>query len=31
VFGRAEETLICRRPTPFEREALELEPDEWIV
>jgi len=30
-FGRAEETLISRRPTAFERETLDLEPDEWIV
>jgi GntR family transcriptional regulator len=32
VFGRAEETLTARPPTPFERETLELdEPGEWIV
>lgn len=30
-FGRAEESLTARRPTPFEAEALELEPAEWIV
>jgi GntR family transcriptional regulator len=32
TFGRAEESLILRRPTLFERDTtLELEPDEWIV
>lgn len=31
AFGRAEETLVSRRPTLFERETLEIEPDEWIV
>jgi GntR family transcriptional regulator len=31
TFGRAEESLISRRSTLFERETLELEPDEWIV
>jgi DNA-binding GntR family transcriptional regulator len=31
TFGRAEESLISRRPTLFERETLDLEPDEWIV
>ncbi|GAB4087063.1 hypothetical protein GCM10028784_36930 [Myceligenerans cantabricum] len=31
TFGRAEEFLISRRPTIFERETLELEPDEWVV
>ena len=31
TFGRAEESLIARRPTLFERETLQLEPDEWIV
>ena len=31
AFGRAEESLISRRPTLFERETLDLEPDEWIV
>jgi GntR family transcriptional regulator len=31
TFGRAEENLTTRRPTAFEREVLELEPDEWIV
>lgn len=30
-FGRAEENLTARKPTPFEREALELAPDEWVV
>jgi GntR family transcriptional regulator len=30
-FGRAEESLIARRPTLFERETLDLEPDEWVV
>lgn len=31
VFGRAEEFLIARRATLFERETLDLEPDEWVV
>jgi len=31
TFGRAEEFLISRRPTPFERDTLELDPDEWVV
>ncbi len=31
AFGRAEESLIARRPTLFERQTLELEPDEWVV
>ena len=31
TFGRAEESLISRRPTLFERQTLDLEPDEWIV
>jgi transcriptional regulator with XRE-family HTH domain len=31
TFGRAEEFLISRRATIFERETLDLEPDEWIV
>jgi transcriptional regulator with XRE-family HTH domain len=30
-FGRADESLTARRPTGFEREALELESDEWVV
>lgn len=30
-FGRAEETLVARRPTSFERETLELDQDEWVV
>jgi DNA-binding GntR family transcriptional regulator len=30
-FGRAEEFLISRRPTRFERETLDLDPDEWVV
>jgi GntR family transcriptional regulator len=30
-FGRAEEFLISRRPTKFERETLDLDPDEWVV
>lgn len=30
-FGRAEEFLVARRPTIFERETLTLEPDEWVV
>jgi len=31
TFGRAEETLIARRATPFERATLELDADEWVV
>lgn len=31
AFGRAEENLTARPPTAFERETLDLEPDEWIV
>jgi DNA-binding GntR family transcriptional regulator len=31
VYGRAEETLTARAPTLFERETLDLEPDEWVV
>lgn len=31
MFGRAEENLTARRATTFERETLELEPDEWVV
>ncbi|MER7366327.1 GntR family transcriptional regulator [Nonomuraea wenchangensis] len=30
-FGRAEEVLTSRRPTAFEAETLQLEPDEWVV
>jgi hypothetical protein len=30
-FGRAEENLTARRPTAFERETLDLDPDEWVV
>lgn len=30
-FGRAEEYVKARRPTQFERETLELDPDEWVV
>lgn len=30
-FGHAEEYLIARPPTAFERETLELEAGEWIV
>jgi hypothetical protein len=30
-FGHAEEHLTARRPTVFEWETLELDPDEWIV
>ncbi len=30
-FGRAEEFLISRPPTPFERETLELAAGEWVV
>lgn len=30
-FGRAEEYLVVRRPTPFEQETLELEPGEWVA
>lgn len=31
TFGRAEETLVARRPTAFERETLDLDQDEWVV
>lgn len=31
TFGRADEFLIARPPTLFEREALELEAGEWVV
>lgn len=31
AFGRAEETLIARPPTSFEREILDLPADEWVV
>ncbi|MFB9680581.1 GntR family transcriptional regulator [Streptosporangium vulgare] len=31
TFGRAEENLTARPPTPFEYETLELEPGEWVV
>lgn len=31
AFGRAEEFLVARRSTLFERETLELEADEWVV
>lgn len=31
VFDRAEEHLTARRATSFERETLDLEPDEWVV
>jgi GntR family transcriptional regulator len=31
TFGRAEENLTARTPTPFEIETLELDPGEWIV
>jgi DNA-binding GntR family transcriptional regulator len=31
TFGRAEETLVTRRATPFERETLDLDADEWMV
>jgi DNA-binding GntR family transcriptional regulator len=31
TFGRAEENLTARPPTPFERETLDLGPGEWIV
>ena len=31
TFGRADETLIARRATPFERATLELDADEWVV
>lgn len=32
MFGRAEEHLIAREPTGFERETLDLdEPGEWVV
>jgi len=30
-FGRAEENLTARRPTAFECETLELDPEEWVV
>jgi DNA-binding GntR family transcriptional regulator len=30
-FGRAEENLTARPPTPFERETLDLDLGEWIV
>jgi GntR family transcriptional regulator len=30
-FGHAEETLVARPPTKFERETLELESGEWVV
>jgi DNA-binding GntR family transcriptional regulator len=30
-FGRAEEHLTARRATQFEREILDIEPDEWVV
>jgi GntR family transcriptional regulator len=30
-FGHAEEHLTARRPTSFERDTLELDPDEWVV
>ena len=30
-FGRAEESLTARPPTAFERAALDLEPEEWVV
>ncbi|MGW3352694.1 GntR family transcriptional regulator [Nonomuraea rubra] len=31
AFGRAEESLIARPATGFERETLELDPGEWVV
>lgn len=31
TFGRAEETLVARPPTPFERATLDLEAGEWVV
>ncbi|GAA2204484.1 hypothetical protein GCM10009850_003870 [Nonomuraea monospora] len=31
AFGRAEESLIARPPTPSERDTLELDPGEWVV
>src|SRR5215204_3043527 len=31
TFGRAEEFLIARPPTLFERDALELDAGEWVV
>ncbi|MGR6916456.1 GntR family transcriptional regulator [[Actinomadura] parvosata] len=31
AFGHAEESLIARPPTAFERETLELDPGEWVV
>jgi DNA-binding GntR family transcriptional regulator len=30
-FGRAEEFLVARRPSLFERETLDLDSDEWVV
>jgi len=30
-FGHAEETLVARPPSKFERETLELEAGEWVV
>jgi GntR family transcriptional regulator len=30
-FGRAEETLIARGATAFERETLDLDNSEWVV
>ncbi|MEV4563619.1 UTRA domain-containing protein [Nonomuraea sp. NPDC049419] len=30
-FGHAEETLVARPPTAFERETLELAEGEWVV
>jgi len=30
-FGHAGEHLTARRPTAFERQTLELDPDEWVV
>lgn len=30
-FGRAEEFLVSRRPTLFERETLDLDLGEWVV
>ncbi|MGL5810801.1 MAG: GntR family transcriptional regulator [Nocardioides sp.] len=31
AFGRAEETLLARPPSLFERENLELDSGEWVV
>ena len=31
TFGRADEHLTARPPTPFEQTALELTPGEWVV